>query len=127
MAGTIVSDTVQNGAGNSCTTTQTIFGSAKAWININAAATSSIRGSYNVSSITRVGTGQFNVSFTTAMSNANYVVVAMPSSDFAAARYAYVDGTNTALTTTAFTIQMVVGNGATATDATYFGAVVFGS
>ena len=127
MAGTIVSDTVQNGAGDSCTTTQTIFGSAKAWINISAGATSSIRGSYNVSSCTRTGTGQFNISFTTAMPNVNYVVVAMPSSDFAAARYAYIDGTNSGMTTTYFTIQMVIGNGASATDATYFGAVVFGS
>ena len=126
MAGTIVSDTVQNGAGNSCTTTQTIFGSAKAWINIYAGSTPSIRASYNVSSITRTGTGQFSFSFTTAMPNVNYVVVAMPASDFAAARFSYIDGTNSAMTTTSFIVQIVAAP-SSAQDATYLGVVVFGS
>ena len=33
MAGTIVSDVLQDGAGNSTATTNAIKGSAKAWVN----------------------------------------------------------------------------------------------
>lgn len=73
MAGTIVSDTVQDGTGNSCTTTQVVKGAARAWVNFNMANPPVINGTpYNVSSITRITTGQYTVNFTTAMPNANY-------------------------------------------------------
>jgi hypothetical protein len=51
-----------------------IQGSAKAWVNFNGTGTVAIRGSYNVSSITDNGAGDYTVNFTTAMPNANYVV-----------------------------------------------------
>lgn len=44
---------------------------AKAWANIDMAA-ASILGSYNVSSITDNGTGDFTVTYSTAMSDSNY-------------------------------------------------------
>lgn len=72
MAGTIVSDTVENGAGASTSTTNVINGSAKAWVNFNGTGTPAIRASYNVSSITRNGTGQYSINFTNAMADANY-------------------------------------------------------
>jgi hypothetical protein len=56
--------------------TATVAGVAKAWINFNA-TTSAIRGSFNVASITKIGTGRFTITFTTAMSNANYAVTAI--------------------------------------------------
>ena len=71
MAGTIVSDTIQNGAGTSTSTSNVIAGCAKAWCNYNA-LTATIRSSFNVSSITVIGTGQYVFNFTTAMPNANY-------------------------------------------------------
>ena len=46
---------------------------AKAWCNINGTGTISIRGSYNVSSLTDVGTGKYKVNFSTAMTDNNYV------------------------------------------------------
>jgi hypothetical protein len=46
---------------------------AKAWVNFNGQGTVAIRDSYNVSSITDLGTGQYLVNFSTARSNANYV------------------------------------------------------
>ena len=46
---------------------------AKAWCNINGTGTISIRGSYNVSSLTDVGTGKYKVNFSTAMTDSNYV------------------------------------------------------
>ena len=46
---------------------------AKAWVNFNGQGTVAIRDSYNVSSITDLGTGQYLVNFSTAMNNTNYV------------------------------------------------------
>ncbi len=46
----------------------------KAWVNFNGTGTVAIRASYNVSSITDNGTGDYTVNFTTALSDANYVV-----------------------------------------------------
>ena len=45
---------------------------AKAWVNFNGTGTVAIRDSYNVSSITDVGAGQYAVNFSTAMANVNY-------------------------------------------------------
>jgi hypothetical protein len=50
-------------------------GLAKAWVNFNGTGTVAIRASYNVSSITDNGTGDYTVNFTTAMADANYSVV----------------------------------------------------
>jgi len=49
---------------------------ARAWVNFNGAgATVAIRAAGNVSSITDNGVGNYTVNFTTAMPDANYVVV----------------------------------------------------
>lgn len=45
-----------------------------AWVNFNGVGTVTIRDSYNVSSITRVGTGNYIVNFATAMTRADYSV-----------------------------------------------------
>jgi len=44
----------------------------RAWVNFNGTSTVTIRASYNVSSITDNGVGDYTVNFTTAMSDANY-------------------------------------------------------
>ena len=51
----------------------------KAWVNFNGEnafspnpSTSAIRSSYNVSSVTKNGTGSYTLNFTTSMSDANY-------------------------------------------------------
>ena len=48
---------------------------ALAWVNFNGTGTVAIRSSYNVSSITDNGTGDYTVNFTTALSDANYAYV----------------------------------------------------
>jgi hypothetical protein len=50
-------------------------GIAKAWVNFNGTGTVAIRDSFNVSSITDNGTGDYTVNFTTAMPNANYSII----------------------------------------------------
>ena len=46
----------------------------KAWVNFDGTGVPTIRDSYNVSSITDNGTGDYTVNFATPMSNANYSV-----------------------------------------------------
>ena len=48
---------------------------AKAWVNFNGTGTVAIRDSYNVSSITDLGVGEYTVNFSTALNNTNYCAV----------------------------------------------------
>lgn len=50
---------------------------ARAWVNFNGTGTVAIRASGNVSSITDNGVGDYTINFTTAMTDANYSVVAV--------------------------------------------------
>ena len=45
---------------------------ARAWVRFNGTGTVTINDSFNVSSITDNGTGNYNVNFTNAFANANY-------------------------------------------------------
>jgi hypothetical protein len=74
MAGVIVADTIQDGAGNSTAMDNAIYGSAKAW-GKNSGGASGIVSSYNVSSITYNSTGNYTVAFTNALSDANYAIM----------------------------------------------------
>ena len=47
----------------------------KAWVNFNGTSTVAIRASYNVSSITDRGTGNYTVNFTNALPDGNYSTV----------------------------------------------------
>jgi hypothetical protein len=69
--------TISNQGGTDSVPSQTVIsGSAKAWVNFNGTGTVAIRSSFNVSSITDNGTGQYTVNFTTAFVDINYVPVA---------------------------------------------------
>tara|TARA_R110000782_G_scaffold184080_1_gene274304 strand:+ start:367 stop:750 length:384 start_codon:yes stop_codon:yes gene_type:complete len=56
---------------------------AKAWVNFNGTVAGSVSGTvainsaYNVSSITDNATGDYTITFTTAMANANYSITGM--------------------------------------------------
>ena len=54
-------------------------GLCKVWVNFNGTGTVAIRASFNVSSITDNGTGDYTVNFTTAMPDANYAAMARGS------------------------------------------------
>ena len=49
---------------------------AKAWVNFNGTGTVATRDSYNVSSVTDNGTGDYSVNFSVALGDANYSAVA---------------------------------------------------
>ena len=76
MAGTLTISTLSDGT-NSTSSTNCIKGSARAWVQFqggqgNTAGT--INASYNVSSITVNGTGDYTANFTTAMPSTYYVI-----------------------------------------------------
>ena len=65
--------TIQDTSGSSGSTPAQIEqGRAKAWINFNGTGTVAIRDSFNVSSLADNGTGDYQISYTTAMANTNY-------------------------------------------------------
>ena len=69
---TLKLDTIASRDGTESTdVTNVINGSAKAWVNFNGTGTVAIRDSFNVSSITDNSTGNYTVTFTNALSNAN--------------------------------------------------------
>ena len=57
----------------------------RAWVSFNGASGASpvIRGSGNVTSVTRTGTGAYTVALTTAMPDTNYAITAIGSTDTA--------------------------------------------
>lgn len=69
---TIRASTLSNLSGTSTSMDNAINGSAKAWVNFNGTGTVAIRRSYNVSSITDNGTGDYTLNFTNAMPDADY-------------------------------------------------------
>jgi hypothetical protein len=102
MAGTIVIDTIK-----SSLSTPTVFQNTsgtevgqlcRAWVNFNGVTTTSIRASFNVSSVTRNATGDYTVNFTNALSDGNYSVNATSSADTSRS-FIHIAST-TALTTT---------------------------
>ena len=123
MAGTIVADTLQDGAGNSTAMDNAIYGSAKAWVNFNGVTTTTIRASYNVSSVTRVTTGVYTVNFTNALTDTNYCAV-NSSGGTASILGAVSYENNTARTTTSFTFY-VYNSSITIADAAYCNVAIF--
>lgn len=89
MAGTLVANTINTDTG--LFSTQNAYqGIAKAWIQLSGSATSpTINGSFNISSITRNSTGDYTFTFTTAMPNASYSVVAGSQINIGNTNYTY--------------------------------------
>lgn len=103
---TLKADTLSNRLGTlSIPMDRVAQGVAAAWVNFNGTGTVAIRASYNVSSITDNGTGDYTVNFTTALADADYVVTgfAMPVGG-AGASYSFGSGTSgaTSQTTAAY-------------------------
>jgi hypothetical protein len=124
---TLVAQTISNGT-VSTSSANVISGSAKAWVNFNGTGTVAIRASYNVSSITDNGTGDYTINFTTAMPDANYNIAFGTGGNsagqypVAGSRDAAVGGT--AQTTSAFRM-FSVNLGAGFVDTAFLYATVF--
>ena len=98
----------------------------RAWVNFNGTGTVAIRASFNVSSITDNGTGDYTVNFTTALADANYACLIMggrSSNDTTVATNGYISS-QTAPTTSVVRIR--TNNPAVAyTDFDYISVSIF--
>ena len=85
----VLAETATGGTGASLVATPANMkqhnGIAKAWVNFNGQGTVAIRDSYNVSSITDNGTGDYTVNFTSNFANTNYCVTASLSQVYGSA------------------------------------------
>jgi len=88
---TLKVSTIQDTSGNNSSTPAGIAsGTAKAWVNFNGDGTVAIRDNFNVSSITDNGTGDYTVTFTTAMASADYCVTGGASDTGSGAGYRWL-------------------------------------
>jgi len=137
MAGTIVADNIQaaststlvikNGVASTPPTIQDSAGTqigtfCRAWVNFNGTGTVAIRASFNVSSITDNGTGDYTVNLTTAMPDANYVVCGQGSLVTTDGRY---QQEFSAVRTTSAYRFATTNSAGTTTDSTYANIAVF--
>ena len=115
--------------GNNSTPEEINQGRAKAWVNFNGSAGAvSVRGSFNVSSVTENATGDYTINFTTAMSNANYAVTTLGHTKLSANGDQRVLGFDEGDTYTASAVQITnrYYTGAGFTGCTHASVVVFG-
>lgn len=124
MAGTLTISTLSDGT-NSTSSTNCIQGSAKAWVNFNGVTTATVRASYNVSSVTRNSAGNYTVTFTNNMPDANYGFSVAPSRTNAstALSVAYVVDSSPP-TASSFSYQIST-TGATGVDSVYTAVSIF--
>lgn len=111
MAGRVVVSTLNNDTGV-LATQNGMTGIAKAWCNFDGTLSGTItpRASFNIGSVTKNGTGDYTVNFTTAMPNANYSVVGIVGYAAAVATDSSRNITGKTWTTTGFRfVNQVVG------------------
>jgi hypothetical protein len=127
MAGALTISTLNNDTGV-LATQNGMTGIAKAWVNFDGTGTPAIRGSFNVSSITDNGTGDYTINFTTVMPNSNYagVVTSGQASD-GTNLWVCTKNANAVPTTSAWRIVIFTRSGGTNTDSPYITASVFSS
>jgi hypothetical protein len=116
MAGKVVVSTINDDTGV-LATQNGMTGIAKAWVNYNGSS-QTILSSFNISSITYVGTGNYTVNFTNAMPNSNYAIAGMNIS--------WVQNYNS-LSTTNFTLNPFRSTDGAGINPTSVSAVVFSS
>jgi hypothetical protein len=69
-------------------------GTPKVWVNFNGTGVVAVRASFNVSSITDNGVGDYTINFATALVDANYAVVASSDSTIASTSVASASAVN---------------------------------
>ena len=100
--------------------------SAKAWVVFQGTATVTIKASYNVSSVTDNGVGNYTVNFSTPFSSANYCVQCTGHSD--SGLYFSVCGINDSAGMLAGSVNIVTvkSDNATAVDSESVHVIVYG-
>jgi hypothetical protein len=108
---------VQDTAGaNSATTAQIYNGIARAWINFNGTTGVNIRSDYNVDTVTDGGTGIADVTFTTAMPDANYAIICSGGHSGGANTVDVYSPSNAVPTTSGFRVGYAYGSSSSPSD-----------
>jgi hypothetical protein len=99
----------------------------RAWVNYKGTATQSIRASFNVSSVTVNGTGDYTINFTNAMADANYSIIGSAQGLSTNDSTFQINGTFNSTTTSYLTTacRVYVGNSGGALDCTVVNVSVF--
>ena len=129
MAGRLTISTLNDDTGV-LATQNGMTGVAKSWVNFDGTGTVSIRGSFNVASITKNATGDYTVNFTTAMPNANYCWLGIAKNVDGAANFNYPSVGNrftTVPATTSIRVGTAFQQSATPNDMPYVYVAVFSS
>ena len=109
---------------NSTSTTNAIQGSAKVWVNFNGSTSpGTIRASYNVSSVTKNGTGDWTINFTNSLTDTNYCYN-MSSGQQSVSWGICTLATTSPFSTSSFRMQTITSSG-TALDNTYISVAIF--
>lgn len=105
--GNLLADVVQGSTANTPPVFKDGNGTAigtlcRAWVNFNGTGTVAIRGSFNVSSITDNGTGDYTANFTNALPDANYATSVSVTTPSVAQRETGSGASPAAMTTSSF-------------------------
>ena len=76
MAGKLIADQIEHSTAGSLDTSYVVNGSAKHWIHLVGTGTITALDSLNSSSISDLGVGRYQTSFSNNINNANYAVAA---------------------------------------------------
>jgi hypothetical protein len=124
---TLVAQTISNGT-VSTSSANVIQGSAKAWVNFSGAGSTSIRASYNVSSVTYTSTGNYLINFTNAFADTNYAPIgtskynsSFEGQNFRVGQSAYA----TDFTTTTLRVQTTNGGNSALGNSEFVAVAVF--
>lgn len=131
---TLSTNTISNLSGSKSATVDNILEArSRAWVNFKGQGTVAIRDSFNVSSITDNGTGDYTVNFANAMPNANYAIGQSFSGNFGTSSPGGVSlfaaagaGSTTTPTTTAFRFACYGGGTTAVYDPLYVTLIVAG-
>ena len=99
---------------------------ALAWVNFNGVTTTTIRSSYNVSSVTYVSTGTYTINYTNALADANYCVTGIGTGPNYGAN-SRVLNVNTAPTTTSVQVIVTTSSTTNAVDSISTNVAIFGN
>lgn len=99
---------------------------ALAWVNFNGTGTVAIRSSYNVSSITDNGVGDYTVNFATALSDANYVACGVLAPSIQGQGGSWAQHNTVAPTTSAYRMVSSIYN-SSLQDSIHVNAAFFGN
>ena len=102
---------------------------AKAWVNFDGTLTGTItpRASYNVSSVTKNATGDYKITFSTALADANYVVAGSANQGSNARLQAFYITPTTAMLAGSVSIGLGNPNNGALLDSSIVTAVFFGN